>query len=85
MMPPFLKCEIESKRCHVDFTHNPTYCWCKNVIYNNKCNIHVHSPCSQNFAYSNVPVCKKLKLKIVHSLIFEWLTRTNPILNVVLL
>ena len=65
MMPPFLKCEMESKSCYVDFTHNPTYCRCRNVIYNNKCNI--HSPCGQNFVYSNVPVCKKLELKIFYT------------------
>ena len=65
IMPPFLKCEHESKNCNLDFTHNPTYCWCRNVIYNNKCNI--HSPCGQSFVYSNVPVCKKLELKIVHT------------------
>ena len=64
MMPPFLKCEMESKYCYVDFTHNPTYCWCTNVIYNNKC--YIYSPCGQTFAYSNVPVCQKLDLKIVH-------------------
>ena len=66
MMPPFLKCERESNSCFVDFTHNPTYCSCRNVIYKNKCN--VHSQCGQSFVYSDVPVCKKLDVKIVPSL-----------------
>ena len=66
IMPPFLKCKMGSKICYVDFTHNPTYCWCRNVIYNNKCNI--HSPCGQSFVYSHVPFCKKLEVIIVHSL-----------------
>ena len=66
IMPPFLKCEMERKICFVDFTHNPTYCSCRNVIYNNKCNI--HSTCGQSFVYSDVPVCEKLELKIVNTL-----------------
>ena len=71
MMPPLLKCE--SKSCKVDFTNNPTYCWCRTVIYNNKCEI--YSQCGEiklNFlwalnVYSKLPTCKPMTLNIFYN------------------
>ena len=71
MMPPLLKCERKS--CKVDFTNNPTYCWCRNMIYNNKCEI--YSQCGEiklNFLwalndYFKLPTCKPLTLNIFYN------------------
>ena len=73
MMPPLLKCERKSESCNVDFTQNPTYCWCRNVIYNNKCEI--YSQCGEiklNFFwafndYSKLPTCKPMTLNIFYN------------------
>ena len=65
MMPPLLKCEIKPECCNVDFTQDPTYYWCRNVVYNKKCKI--HSQCGQSTSssvYFSIPGCKKLEPKI---------------------
>ena len=62
-IPPLLRCGMKKDECYIDFTNNPTYCFCRNEIYTSKCK--VYSYCGDrkfNFVwaskdYSKLPTC----------------------------
>ena len=62
-IPPLLRCGMKKDECYIDFTNNPTYCFCRNEIYTSKCK--VYSYCGDrtlNFVwtskdYSELPTC----------------------------
>ena len=63
-IPPLLRCGMMKDKCYIDFTNNPTICFCQNEIYRSKCKVYFQ--CRAYTVYSKVPKCKPIKLNIFY-------------------
>ena len=66
-IPPLLRCGMKKNECYIDFTNNPTYCFCRNEIYTSKCRVFSHCGELLLTYYSKIPICKPIRLNIFYN------------------